>query len=176
MLSADSFLGNPFPPFEPGFPPWDLFLPQEPVTSNSGSDTQNPSQSNGSDEPDQNELKTGSEDMNRKILKNKRSESSQLGCVIDERKRKRMISNRESARRSRMRKQRHLENLRSQTNRFKVENREQVNRLRVVVHQTQLIRSENECLRAEAMMLRQRLWDIRQVLLVRQLQQLYPMH
>ncbi|XP_020554563.1 ocs element-binding factor 1-like [Sesamum indicum] len=206
MLSAfpvgfpsDSFLGNPFPPFESCFPPWDsyqtsfVFPPppkeeepvafspqpsQEPVSSNSGSDTSNPAPvtpNSGSTEPNRNNSKNLSSGSDRSSSKkvNPRSDgtSSRLGPVIDERKRRRMISNRESARRSRMRKQRHLENLRNQANRFKVGNREVMNRLRLVVHQTQLIQAENERLRSEAVVLRQRLWDIRQVLLVRQLQQ-----
>lgn len=187
---ADSFLGNPF---EPGFPPWEtpfLFhldqeppavssppFSQEPVTSNSGSDTLNPAPSSGSDDSNRNEPKTlssgsGSDDENRDQFKNKRSGSDQTNCVLDERKRRRMLSNRESARRSRMRKQKHLENLRNQANRLKLGNREQTNRLRLIVYQTQLFRRENECLRTEAAVLRQRLWDIRQVLVVRQLQQL----
>lgn len=161
-FSADSLLGNQFPPFEPGFPPWEnhepsfLFhlqeepavptpnLSHEPVSSNSGSDPPNPTRSSGSDDSNRNE----------------------------ERKRRRMMSNRESARRSRMRKQKHLENLRNQANRLKLGNREQSNRLRLIVYQTQLFRRENDCLRTEAAVLRQRLWDIRQVLVVRQLQQL----
>ncbi|KAK4416358.1 Basic leucine zipper 4 [Sesamum alatum] len=200
---ADSFLGNPFPPFETGFPSWDysyepsfLFPPpskeeepvafspqpsQEPVSSNSGSDTSNPAPvtpNSGSPEPIQNSCKnlsSGSDEPNRgsskKITPHSDGTRTRLGPVVDERKRRRMISNRESARRSRMRKQRHLENLRNQANRFKVGIRELMNRLRLVVHQTQLIQAENEHLRSEAVVLRQRLWDIRQVLLVRQLQQ-----
>ncbi|XP_073315491.1 uncharacterized protein [Primulina huaijiensis] len=99
------------------------------------------------------------------------SKNSNSGSVIDERKHKRMMSNRESARRSRMRQQKHLENLRNQVNRIKVSNRQTMNRLSLVVHQNQLVLRENEYLRSESAMLRQRLWDIRQVLLVRQLQQ-----
>ncbi|KAL0450137.1 UNVERIFIED_CONTAM: Basic leucine zipper 4 [Sesamum latifolium] len=206
MLSAfpvgfpsDSFLGNPFPPFESGFPPWDyscetsVFPPppkeeepvafspqpsQEPVSSNSGSDISNTAPvtpNSGSTEPNRNSsknLSSGSDrSSSKKITPRSDGTSSRLGPVVDERKRRRMISNRESARRSRMRKQRHLENLRNQANRFKVGNREVMNRLRLVVHQTQLIQAENERLRSEAAVLRQRLWDIRQVLLVRQLQQ-----
>lgn len=70
-----------------------------------------------------------------------------------------------------MRKQKHLENLRNQVNRLRIGNRELVNRLRVVTHHCQLVRTDNDRLRSESVMLRQRLWDIRQVLLVRQLQQ-----
>ncbi|KAL0377934.1 UNVERIFIED_CONTAM: Basic leucine zipper 4 [Sesamum radiatum] len=207
MLSAfpvgfpsDSFLGNPFPPFESCFPPWDYscetnfpfppppkeeepvaFSPQpyqEPVSSNSGSDISNPAPvtpNSGSTEPNRNSSKNLSSGSDRshskKITPRSDGTSSRLGPVVDERKRRRMISNRESARRSRMRKQKHLENLRNQANRFKVGNREVMNRLRLVVHQTQMIQAENERLRSEAAVLRQRLWDIRQVLVVRQLQQ-----
>ncbi|KAL0461866.1 UNVERIFIED_CONTAM: Basic leucine zipper 4 [Sesamum latifolium] len=174
VLFSDS---SQFPPFSGGSPPWDsheppfLFHPpsqdqepvvfsprpsQEPVSSNnSGSETSKPPPeipNSSSDEP------------NRKNPK-------PLGSIIDERKRRRMISNRESARRSRMRKQKHLENLRTQLNRLRTVNGELTNRVRWVVHQDQLVRRQNEHLRSEAVVLRQRLWDIRQVLLVRQLQQ-----
>ncbi|XP_011073675.1 basic leucine zipper 4 [Sesamum indicum] len=164
VLFSDS---SQFPPFAGGFPPWVsheppfLFHPplqdQEPVSSNnSGSETSKPPPAipnSSSDEPN----------------------PKPLGSIIDERKRRRMISNRESARRSRMRKQKHLENLRTQLNRLRTVNGELTNRVRWVVHQDQLVRRQNEHLRSEAVVLRQRLWDIRQVLLVRQLhQQLNP--
>lgn len=73
-----------------------------------------------------------------------------------------------------MRKQKHLENLRNQVNRLKIGNRELMNRLRVVTHHFELARSDNDRLRSESIILRRRLWDIRQVLLVRQLQQQLP--
>ncbi|XP_024993714.1 basic leucine zipper 4-like [Cynara cardunculus var. scolymus] len=154
-MPSDLFLGT-------GFTPWDtvtvetpfVYPPQESVFSFSGSDDSTPktnSSNSGSDdgEPEQNLPEVD---------------------PIDERKRRRMISNRESARRSRMRKQKHLENLRNQVNRHKTGNRELMNHLRFVSHHGQLVRQENERLRSESVMLRQKLGDIRQVLLVRQLQ------
>ncbi|KAL1537053.1 basic leucine zipper 43-like [Salvia divinorum] len=192
-FSGDALLGNPFPSFEPGFP-WEnhdlpflftqqdepaVFTPQfshEPISSNSGSPTQNPAPSSGSNDSKRNEPKTslssGSDDQSPDNFNNKRSGCGETICVDDDRKRRRMMSNRESARRSRMRKQKHLENLRNQANRLKVGNREQMNRLRQIVCQTRMFRGENERLRNEAVVLRQRLWDIRQVLVVRQLQQI----
>ncbi|KAI3747835.1 hypothetical protein L6452_10517 [Arctium lappa] len=150
-MPSDLFLGT-------GFTPWDtdtvgtpfVYPPQvESVFSfSSGSDDSTP--------------KTNSS--------NSGSDEGEPVDPIDERKRRRMISNRESARRSRMRKQKHLENLRNQVNRHKAGNREIMNRLRFVSHHGQLVRQENERLRSESVMLRQKLWDIRQVLLVRQLQ------
>lgn len=185
MMSADAPFGNPFPAFEGGFTHWDcqeqqafvfpqqdepiLFQlePQEPVISNSGSDNySNPTpldSTSGSDEPNQNNKRpnSGSDDTT----------NPPVDSVPDERKRRRMISNRESARRSRMRKQKHLENLRNQVNRLKIGNRELTNRLRVFIHYCEVVGSDNDRLLSESVMLRQRLWDIRQVLLVRQLQQ-----
>ncbi|CAI9111240.1 OLC1v1011417C1 [Oldenlandia corymbosa var. corymbosa] len=191
MISAtDGFYGNPLPAFEGGFSPWycqdqdppfpfpqqddqpifsPLEQPQEPVISNSGSDTGLENSSplavdsvSGSDDPGQN---TGNTSTNCAG-----SDPPVESAVVDERKRRRMLSNRESARRSRMRKQKHLENLRNQVNRLKVGNRELMNRLRVVTHHFDLVRSDNERLRSESIILRRRLWDMRQVLLVRQLQ------
>ncbi|KAL8240598.1 hypothetical protein R6Q59_013953 [Mikania micrantha] len=87
----------------------------------------------------------------------------------DDRKLRRMISNRESARRSRMRKQKHLENLRNLVNRHKSSNQELTDRLRFVTRQEQIIRKENERLKTESGVLQQRLWDLHQVMLVWQL-------
>ncbi|XP_071695933.1 basic leucine zipper 4-like [Rutidosis leptorrhynchoides] len=126
-----------------------LFSPnndQEPVFSFSGSDNSTP-KTNSSDEV----------------------------TLIDERKRKRMISNRESARRSRMRKQKHLENLRNQLNRYKNGNMDLKNRLRNLNIQGKIIQEENRKLYSESVILQQKLWNIRQVVLFRQLnQQLLP--
>ncbi|CAI0430563.1 unnamed protein product [Linum tenue] len=89
--------------------------------------------------------------------------------IDDERRRRRMISNRESARRSRMRKQRHLENLRNQANRLRAENRELSTRLRFVSYHSNRVRTDNERLRSEHTMLRHKLSNIRQILTFRQL-------
>lgn len=182
MISSDGLFGSPFPAFETGFTPWDYpdppFEPetihfplleqqQEPVNSNSGSDN-----SNSNANPIPVDSNSGSDEPN--VKNNKNSSSGSPGdssSLIDERKRRRMISNRESARRSRMRKQKHLENLRNQVNRLRVGNRELMNRLRFVTHHCHLIRNDNDRLRSESVVLRQRLWDIRQVLLVRELHQ-----
>lgn len=144
--------------FGTGFTPWDtdtnqnpfVYQPQEPVFSFSGSDDSTPKA---------NSSNSGSDEENPKKVN-----------VIDDRKRRRMISNRESARRSRMRKQKHLENLRNQVTRHKTGNRELMNRLRFISHHAQVMQQENERLRSESVMLKQKLWDIHQVLLVRQLQ------
>ncbi|KAL4568796.1 hypothetical protein LXL04_024412 [Taraxacum kok-saghyz] len=150
LFTAGDHLPSDVPGFfeTGGFTPWDntqetqfLFSPQEPVFSFSSSDNSTP-----------------------KIT------SSGEGNVMDERKKRRMISNRESARRSRMRKQKHLENLRNQLNRLKTNNREVANRLRVVNLHGKLVREENRRLRSESMMLQQKLSDIRRQLLLRRRQ------
>ncbi|GER31005.1 basic-leucine zipper transcription factor family protein [Striga asiatica] len=192
---GDSFFSNPFLTFEPGSLPWEhhepglpfhppnvdepaVLIPQpcpEPASSasGSGSDTSNLAPSPGSNEPFRVKTftsKTGPIRRNsEKLVSPGSDETSPLDPVVDDKKLRRMISNRDSARRSRMRKQKHLEDLRDQVNRNKVVNRELMNRLRLVVHQTQMFCAENEFLRSEAAVLRQRLWDVRQVLLTRQL-------
>jgi len=147
-----------FPKLDPALSP--VNTPPEPVMSNSGSENSNPNpfiSNSGSDEPDRN-------------MDNSSPGSDETDQVLDERKRRRMISNRESARRSRMRKKKHLENLRNQVNRLRIGNRELENRLRLVTHHGQLVRRENDRFVSESAMLRQRLWAIHQVLLVRELQ------
>ncbi|EXC12620.1 Ocs element-binding factor 1 [Morus notabilis] len=182
--SSDPFLASPFPSFDGGFTPWDcqeLFpaaaatavqSPKPAITSNSygsGDPDQSPNpvvSGSGSDEPDNStnpaEPKACPDEPNRRV------------SVVDERKRRRMLSNRESARRSRMRKQKHLENLRNQVNRLRVENRELTNRLRYVSYHVHRVSTDNARLRAEQTVLRQKLYDIRQILLFRRLEQFPP--
>ncbi|KAJ8762462.1 hypothetical protein K2173_007901 [Erythroxylum novogranatense] len=83
---------------------------------------------------------------------------------IDERKRRRMISNRESARRSRRRKKTHLENLTERVNRLKEENRELKNRLGSVLNHGHLLWRVNDRLISESVALRARLSNLCNVL------------
>ncbi|KAF8039170.1 hypothetical protein BT93_B1657 [Corymbia citriodora subsp. variegata] len=81
--------------------------------------------------------------------------------LIDERRRRRMISNRESARRSRMRKQRHLDELWSQVLRLRGENQSLVERLNEATERHERAVRENASLREEVSDLRQLLRDVR---------------
>uniref|UniRef100_A0A7N0SXH5 BZIP domain-containing protein n=1 Tax=Kalanchoe fedtschenkoi TaxID=63787 RepID=A0A7N0SXH5_KALFE len=87
----------------------------------------------------------------------------------DERKKRRMVSNRESARRSRWRKKTHLENLATELNRLKAQNREFKNRFSTAVCLNQTVRRENERLKAESLVLWARLCNLSQILLARQM-------
>lgn len=84
-----------------------------------------------------------------------------------------MISNRESAKRSRVRKQKHLENLKNQVTRYTMGNEELKNRLRFVNHNGQLLKRENDRLRSASLMLQQTLSNLHQLLLVEDLH--YPL-
>ncbi|KAI3934764.1 hypothetical protein MKW92_015350 [Papaver armeniacum] len=75
-------------------------------------------------------------------------------------------------RRSRMRKERHLQDLRNQMNRMKIENQDLANRLAFINHSNQVLRRDNDRLRYESSSLRRRLSDIRRILIFRQLQSL----
>lgn len=80
----------------------------------------------------------------------------------EERRRlRRMISNRESARRSRARKKRHLEGLRAQLCRLRASNRELAERLAGLAHRSLLVRRDNDGLLAEASALSWRLAKLR---------------
>ena len=159
---SDPLLGSPFSPFQ-GVTPWDcsdIFsssfkTPKPENTTSSGSGSDDPTDP----KPNHDKPKPESGDPNPVPT-----------SIVEERKRRRMISNRESARRSRMRKQKHLENLRNQVNRFRVENRELNNRLQFLLHHSNRIRTENEWLRSEQILLRRKLSNISQILLYQQLQ------
>ncbi|KAG2293627.1 hypothetical protein Bca52824_040296 [Brassica carinata] len=89
----------------------------------------------------------------------------------DERRKKRKKSNRESARRSRIKKQKHLEEVRSQLNQLNTENRDLVNRLRYFMHNCQHAKMESDRLRLEHKILIDKLLNLRQALVLRQVQQ-----
>ena len=176
MLPSDSLLH--FPTFDGGFTPggftpWDCseHFPAIPspipvISTLSSSPVQSPKTvilSSGSDDDPNRPDRTY---VNAKSCQN--DDSNRTVSVVDERKRRRMISNRESARRSRMRKQKHIENLRNQVNRLRVENRELNNRLRIVLYHFQLVRTDDDRLRSDHVMLLQKLSDIRRILVFRQ--------
>ncbi|KAL2349063.1 hypothetical protein Fmac_003063 [Flemingia macrophylla] len=80
--------------------------------------------------------------------------------IIDERKHRRMISNRESARRSRMRKQKHLDELWSQVVRLRTENHNLIDKLNHVSESHVRVVQENARLKEETSDLRQMLADM----------------
>lgn len=84
----------------------------------------------------------------------------------DERKLRRMISNRESARRSRWRKKRHLEDLTNEVNRLMIQNRELKERLGRVLNHRHVVLRENDWLWMESVGLRARLSDLCRILAV----------
>ncbi|KAF3340534.1 ocs element-binding factor 1 [Carex littledalei] len=75
----------------------------------------------------------------------------------DEHKRKRMISNRESARRSRKKKQERLEELISEAARLKSENAQVEMHANLLMERYSKVEMENEVLRAEMVQLAERL-------------------
>ncbi|KAH6786013.1 hypothetical protein C2S51_038468 [Perilla frutescens var. frutescens] len=82
-------------------------------------------------------------------LQNSASEEDLLQ-VMDLRKRKRMISNRESARRSRLRKQKHMEELAAQVAQLRRQNHQILTSLRSTTQHHVTVESENSILRAQA--------------------------
>ncbi|KAL3526656.1 hypothetical protein ACH5RR_011312 [Cinchona calisaya] len=84
-------------------------------------------------------------------------DDQQLSLIINERKKRRMISNRESARRSRMRKQKHLDELWSQVVWLRNENHQLINKLNHASERHDLVLQENTQLKEEASELRQML-------------------
>ncbi|CAN1815317.1 bZIP transcription factor 44 [Linum perenne] len=182
-LSAESMLENPsFSSFDYDFPTlddtFDYYLPQDMLTFlNEGDDFEviaplgNPPpqpEAAGSEEFEEKPNVTSSEDN--QTLKPTVEPVGPVTSVVDERKRRRMVSNRESARRSRMRKQKHLENLRNRVNRLRVENRELSDRFRFVSYHLNRVRADTERLRSEHLMLRHKLANaVRRILMFRQL-------
>lgn len=176
ILSSDGFFPNTFPSFYDDFTSWGCIEPSFTVPEQGIESVFSPTQSPTSEPVTSNESGSGSDKSkpdspNSSLNNNDCPNSGPDDLAINERKRKRMISNRESARRSRMRKQTHLENMRNQANRFKIENQDLTNRMQLVTGHCQIVDRNNEMLRTESILLRQRLEGIREILFARQLQQ-----
>ncbi|KAG7020617.1 Basic leucine zipper 4, partial [Cucurbita argyrosperma subsp. argyrosperma] len=84
--------------------------------------------------------------------------------TTDPRKLRRMLSNRESARRSRWRKKRHLEDLNNEVNRLMTQNRDLKDRLARVLNRRHVVLRQNDCLWMESVGLRSRLSDLCRIL------------
>nr|WMY80306.1 bZIP2 [Salsola laricifolia] len=97
-------------------------------------------------------------------IQNSGSEGDLQQMMMDERKRKRMESNRESARRSRMRKQKHLDELMSQVDQLKKENNQIHQTISVTTQQFVNVEAENSVLKAQMNELNQRLQSLNDIL------------
>lgn len=80
--------------------------------------------------------------------------------VIDERKQRRRLSNRESARRSQLRKHNHLNELRAQVVRLRAENEETLKKFNITSQHCACITEENSLLRSEALELSHKLQEL----------------
>lgn len=97
------------------------------------------------------------------MLRNSSSEED-LQQVMDLRKRKRMLSNRESARRSRVKKQKHLDDLMGQLGQLSKENNEILKRMNVTSQLYMNIEAENSILRAQMAELSHRLNSLNEII------------
>lgn len=96
-------------------------------------------------------------------LQNSGSEED-LQQLMDQRKRKRMISNRESARRSRMRKQKHLDDLMAQVSQLRKENNQIITTMNVTTQHFLNVEAENSVLRAQVSELTHRLQSLNEII------------
>ncbi|PON65133.1 Basic-leucine zipper transcription factor [Parasponia andersonii] len=97
------------------------------------------------------------------LIQNSGSEED-LQALMDQRKRKRMISNRESARRSRMRKQKHLDDLTVQVAQLTKENHQIVTSVNITTQHYLNIEAENSILRAQVGELSHRLQSLDEII------------
>ena len=115
-----------------------------------------------------NKTELGSPTSNSSVLTtgllNSGSESDlQQRDLLDERKRKRKQSNRESARRSRMRKQQHLDDLAAQVTHLRKENGHIIAGIAVTTEHYVTIEAENSILRAQLLELNHRLDSLNEI-------------
>ncbi|PSS31314.1 BZIP transcription factor [Actinidia chinensis var. chinensis] len=97
-------------------------------------------------------------------LQNSSSEEDLQLVMMDQRKRKRMQSNRESARRSRMRKQKHVNDLMAEVAQLSKENNQILTRISITTQHYHNVESENSVLRAQMGELSQRLQSLNDIL------------
>ncbi|KAK1280467.1 Light-inducible protein CPRF2 [Acorus gramineus] len=87
-----------------------------------------------------------------------------LQAAMNRRKQKRMLSNRESARRSRMRKQKHLDDLMAQVNQLRRENSQIITSLNITTQHYARVESDNSVLRTQMVELSTRLQSLNEIL------------
>lgn len=92
------------------------------------------------------------------------SEDDQRYAGMDEKKRKRMISNRESARRSRMKKQKLLQDLTGEVSRLQAANKNIATKIEETTERYAICAAQNNVLRAQTMELADRLRYLNDVL------------
>lgn len=97
-------------------------------------------------------------------LQNSASGSEGDHHVMDQKKRKRMQSNRESARRSRMRKQEHLEGMSAQVEQLKKENNQINTNIGVTTQMYLNVEAENAILRVQMAELSNRLQSLNEII------------
>lgn len=83
---------------------------------------------------------------------------------MDQRKRKRMISNRESARRSRMRKQKHLDDLMAQVSQLRKENHQIITGINITTQRYLSVEADNSILRVQISELSNRLESLNEII------------
>ncbi|KAH7682812.1 Basic-leucine zipper domain-containing protein [Dioscorea alata] len=96
-------------------------------------------------------------------LQNSGSEGD-IQAAMDQRKRKRMLSNRESARRSRLRKQKHLDDLMAQVSQLRKENSQILTTLNITTQHYLGVESQNSVLRTQMVELSTRLQSLNEIL------------
>ncbi|GKV53001.1 hypothetical protein SLEP1_g59551 [Rubroshorea leprosula] len=99
------------------------------------------------------------------LMQNSGSEED-LRALMDQKKRKRMMPNRESARRSRMRKQKHMNDLMAQVAQLTEENHQIITSINITTQLFANIEAENSVLRARAGELTHRLQSLNEILSV----------
>ncbi|KAI9201074.1 hypothetical protein LWI28_017640 [Acer negundo] len=106
---------------------------------------------------------SGNSSGSTQINQNSGSEED-LQVVMDQRKRKRMQSNRESARRSRLRKQKHLDELMQEVTRFTRDNNQLLTSINITNQHLMTVEAENSILKAQFHELSQRLDSLNDIL------------
>lgn len=92
------------------------------------------------------------------------SDSDPRYAMVDEKKRKRMVSNRESAKRSRMRKQKQLEDLINESSTLENEIKQLSQSISIISERHNDMEAANDVLRAEKMKLTEQLRSLNSVL------------
>ncbi|GMJ03553.1 basic leucine-zipper 44 [Hibiscus trionum] len=107
---------------------------------------------------------SGSTTTTTTLTQNSGSSEEDLQALMDERKRKRMISNRESARRSRMRKQKHLDELMAQVTHLQKQNHCIAGNINLAAQHLLNVEAENSVLRAQLGELGHRLQSLNEII------------